>query len=167
MGGFYSILLITNGIGNEEKKCTYYEQSINEGNGMLICNKNKLEDKQLKSFQKKSEVIVTKLSNYIPYISDKNIALIKLDIEGGEEEAIKSGIELVTKYHVPFIFIEFSPIFLKEHGTVPKQFVQLMVDSGYYINTKSFLDKNYLSIEEFLEQAKIQINTYFIYKDAI
>ena len=58
-----------------------------------------------------------KLSDFIPYISDKNVELIKLDIEGSEGLAIEDGIELITKYHIPYIFSEFSPAMLQKHGT--------------------------------------------------
>ena len=39
--------------------------------------------------------------------------MIKIDIEGSEAKAIEGGIELITKYHIPFIFLEFSPSMLK------------------------------------------------------
>ena len=74
---------------------------------------------------------MTKLSNYIPYFSDKNLALIKIDVEGSEGKVFEGGIELITKYHVPFIYIEFTPEALKLHGTDPIKFLQIFVDNGY------------------------------------
>jgi hypothetical protein len=35
----------------------------------------------------------------LPYLSNKNIGLIKLDIEGGEGKVIEDAIELINKYH--------------------------------------------------------------------
>ena len=137
----------------------------NTGNGIVICNKDKFEDN--KTFQKNSTVSLTKLSNFILYLSDKNIALIKLDIEGAESKAIESGIELITKYHVPFIFIEFTPSFLKVHQTNPREFAQFFVDNGYKISLKGFIDGNYISVNELMLKAGYQINCYFIYKDII
>ena len=160
-----NIIIITKGIDNEEKTCDYYMSLDNTGNGIVICNKDKFEDN--KTFQKNSTVSLTKLSNFIPYLSDKNIALIKLDIEGAESKAIESGIELITKYHVPFIFIEFTPSFLKVHQTNPREFAQFFVDNGYKISLKGFIDGNYISVNELMLKAGYQINCYFIYKDII
>ena len=160
-----NIIIITKGIDNEEKTCDYYMSLDNTGNGIVICNKDKFEDN--KTFQKNSTVSLTKLSNFIPYLSDKNIALIKLDIEGAESKAIESGIELITKYHVPFIFIEFTPSFLKVHQTNPREFAQFFVDNGYKISLKGFIDGNYISVNQLMLKAGFQINCYFIYKDII
>lgn len=57
----------------------------------------------------------------MPYLSRKHIALIKLDIEGGEGKVIEDAIELINKYHVPFVFTEFAPKYLEKHGTNPKK----------------------------------------------
>lgn len=46
--------------------------------------------------------------------------MIKMDIEGSEGKAFESGIELITKYHVPFIFMEFAPPALSKYGTNPQ-----------------------------------------------
>ena len=49
------------------------------------------------------EISLIKLSNFIPYLFNKNIELIKLDIEGGEEKVIVDEIELEN-----IIFLLFS-----------------------------------------------------------
>ena len=163
-----NIIIITKGIDNEEKTCDYYINLGNTGNGMVLCNKDKFDNYEFnKTFQKNSKVSLTKLSNFIPYLSDKNIALIKLDIEGAESKAIESGIELITKYHVPFIFIEFTPSFLKVHQTNPREFAQFFVDNGYKISLKGFIDGNYISVNQLMLKAGFQINCYFIYKEII
>ena len=112
-----NVIIINKGIDTEEKSCDHWIDKYNIGNGMIICNKNLSNNNLTKLFKKTKKVILTKLSNFIPYLSDKNIALIKIDIEGGEGKAFASGIDLISKYHVPFIFIEITPIYLKEHGT--------------------------------------------------
>ena len=43
------------------------------------------------------EIILTKLSKYISFFENKNLAMIKMDIEGSEGKAFESGIEFVTK----------------------------------------------------------------------
>ena len=109
-----NVVIITKGINNEEKECDYYNQPNNIGNGMIICDEKEIKNELLKKiFKKSSKVSLTKLSTFFQYLSDKNIALIKIDVEGAEGKVIESGIEIITKYHIPFIFIEFSPIYLK------------------------------------------------------
>ena len=87
-------------------------------------------------------------------------------MEGSEELAIKSGIELIKKYHVPFIFLEFTPNLLQEHKSNPKDFIQFFIDNDYAISLNGFLDKTYISLEELLIK-NTQINIYLIHKKFI
>ena len=75
----------------------------------------------------------------MPYLSNKNISLMKIDVEGYEYEVLKRGKELITKYHVPFVALEFSPRYLKEVGSEPRELAQFFVDNGYKISLKGFL----------------------------
>ena len=164
-----NVVIISKGLNPEEKTCNYYEDIDWFSNGMVVCDKKKfIYDKLNIRFKKISEVKLTKLSNFIPYLSDKNIVLIKLDIEGGEGKAIESGIEIITKFHVPFIFVEFSPVFLKEHGTDPKNFLKFFTENGYKISIKGFLNNVYISRKKLINIVKNrQKNIYFIHKDII
>jgi FkbM family methyltransferase len=164
-----NVIIITQGLGSEVKNCYYFNQKDNAGNGMVICdNKNKLNDTGLgKMFIKESQVNITTLNTFMPYLSDKNIALIKIDVEGHELEVLEGGKELIAKYHVPFICLEFSPSYLKEVGSNPRQLAQLFVDNGYKITSDGFLSKNYLTIDELLRRAGFQINCYFIHESII
>ena len=107
-------------------------------------------------FNKTFEVKHTKLSKFQPYLSNKNIALIKLDIEGGEGKVIEDAIDLISKYHVPFMLSEFNPNFLKKHGTNPKQYLDLFIKNGYKISYKGFLNVSYANLEE-VNHVKIYI----------
>ena len=104
---------------------------------------------------------MTRLSNYVEFLSSKNLALIKLDIEGSEGKAIEGGIDLIIKYHVPFIFMEWTPRLLKLKGTDPKSLLQIFENNGYKISTKDFLSKKYCSQEKLLDV--LQINIYIVY----
>ena len=112
---------------------------------------------------KYSKVSLTKFSNFIPFLSKKNIALIKIDIEGSEGIVIKNGIDLIKKYKVPFIFIEFTPKLLIQHNTNPKKLMRFFLYNGYKISTEGFLSNNYISIHELLKRTNYQINIYLIY----
>ena len=103
----------------------------------------------------------------MPYFSNKNIALMKIDIEGNELEALIGGKELITKYHVPFIVLEFTPKFLNEAGSDPKQLLKFLVDNGYKISVKGFLSKKFINIDELLRRTRYRINCYFIHDSMI
>lgn len=154
------ITIINKGIGLKNEKCLLDHPLSNIGNGGII---SCLEQRNITKNNKKliEEVKITKLSNYINFLSKKNLGLIKIDIEGAEGKAIISGIELITKYHVPFLFIEFAPYYMKLQGTDPKFFLELFLNNGYKISKYDFLSKKYSSIDELL---KIETtNLYFIY----
>ena len=107
-----NVTIINKGLYNEEKKCYIYNHIKNEGNGNTICEKkNNLANSFTPS--KAKEIILTKLNNYIPFLYNKNLVLIKIDVEGSEGKVIEGGMDLITKYHVPFIFLEFTPNSLK------------------------------------------------------
>ena len=86
--------------------------------------------------------------------------MIKLDIEGSEGKALESGIELITKYHVPFIFIEYTPSLLKKYGTNPKTFFEMLISNRYKINVLNFFEKKNYDIKDLLEHSR---NLYIVY----
>ena len=99
-----NVIIIPKGIGSKNKKCKYFTNLNNAGNGMVLCDNKRIKDKTLsRIFRKDSKVEIITLNNFMPYLSNKNVALIKIDIEGYELEALKGGKELITKYHVPFV----------------------------------------------------------------
>ena len=78
------------------------------------------------------------------------MALLKIDVEGSEGKVINSGIELITKYHIPFLFIEFRKDYLKMQETDPKLLLEIFVNNGYFLSSQSFICNRYSSIEEIL-----------------
>jgi len=161
-----NIILINKGLFTEEKKCDYYFQSDNIGNGMIQCDKNGTASFE---FTKSGEVYLTKLSNYVEFLSTKNVALIKIDTEGSEGKAIESGIELITNYHVPFIFLEFVPKFLVLHETDPMKFLEMLETNGYKFPKNNFFDNYYYTKQEIMEKTENGkgINLYIVYSNII
>jgi FkbM family methyltransferase len=160
-----NVIIITKGLGKENKKCHYFNHFSSAGNGMVICNdKDILNDEKLsKLFIKESIVEMTTLNYFIPFLFNKKIALMKLDVEGHELQVLEGGIELITIYHVPFIVLEFSPIFLKEVGSSPEKLVKLFVNNGYKISLNGFLSKKYITADELMNKVGFQKNCYFIH----
>ena len=161
-----NIIIITKGLGDQEKICHYFNNINNEGNGMVICDdKDFLNNTKLnKKFIKESEVEITTLNSFIPFLSNKNIALMKLDVEGQELKILEGGSKLITQYHVPFVVLEFSPSYLKEVGSEPIKLIQLFIDNGYKISLEGFLNNKYLTVDELLTKTGFQINCYFIHQ---
>lgn len=161
-----NIIIINKGLSNKESNCSYYYNINNIGNGILLCNNFK-DQKISQQFIKSCNVTLTKLKNFFPYLLDKHIALIKIDIEGSEGNALEGGIKLITKYHVPFILIEYTPILLKEHNTDPINFLKLFTNNGYKISMQGFLSGIFISIEEIIKQVTSHINLYFIHMNYV
>ena len=159
------ITLINKGLFTEEKNCDFYISRGNIGDGWIFCDKNVSIPSHL---IKSGETTITKLSNYVSFLSNKNLVLIKIDVEGAEGKAIESGIELISKYHVPFIFLEFTPTSLKLHGTDPKAFLKIFEQNGYKIATNNFISKDYLSIDDLMSKSNGgMINLYISHSKII
>lgn len=150
-----NVTLINRGLFPEEKRCYIYSPKDNIGDGITNCN-----GKILENSVNKGEIILTKLSNYISYFENKNLALIKMDIEGLEGKAFESGIEFITNYHVPFIFMEFNPKYLSAYGTNPQKFLEMFINNGYKINIKNFFEKTNYDIKYLIGSTR---NLYLVY----
>ena len=86
-----------------------------------------------------------------------------MDVEGSEGKVIKSGIEFISEYHVPFLFVEFRNDYLKLQGTDPKDFLEMFEKNGYLFSTVDFFSKNYMSIEDLLLLDSTDL--YIVYKN--
>ena len=140
-----NVTLINKAIGLEEEKCILQHPSSNVGNAVILCGENINIGGDMQYIE---EIEFTRLSNYIPYLSNKNLALIKIDVEGSEGKVVKSGNDLITKYHIPFIYIEFTTDYLKMQGTEPRELLEIFKNNGYSISTVDFTSKKYITIDK-------------------
>ena len=116
---------------------------------------------------KSGQTILTRLSNYVSFLSKNNLALIKIDVEGSEEKSLISGIELFTKYNIPFIFLEFTPDSLKIHNSEPKEFLMLFDRNGCKFSTDDFLSGQYKTVDEIIQQVKGYVNLYIVHSSIL
>ena len=139
-----SVTLINKGLDIEDNICSVKTVSSNQGDGMIYCENR---EKNLSDFNGETfnGIELTKLSRYYKYLSDKNLAFIKMDVEGSEGKVIEGGKELITKYHVPFIMTEFEEKLLNVHRTEALKFLQFFIDNGYKISVIDFFSKKYKS----------------------
>ena len=68
---------------------------------------------------------------------------------------------IIIKYHIPFIFMEWTPDLMKVKGSDPKLFLEMLENNGYKISIKDFLSKQFSSMEQLLKEK--EINIYIIY----
>lgn len=133
------VIIINKGISDvkNNEKCILHHPSNNIANTVILCGKNpnipmNIENNIIEKFK------FTKFSNYYKFLSEKNIALIKIYVEGSEVNIIKSWIEFITKYQVPFLFIEFINDYSKMQGTEPKELLEIFEWNGYLISKDNF-----------------------------
>ena len=164
-----NVYIVTKGLGIDNQICNYFNQNNNTINGMSVCQKkNILNDNKLnQQFTKIGEVEITTLNSFIPFLSKKNVALIKIDVEGNEFRIIEGGKELITKYHVPFVVLEFTPNYLKELDSDPEKLIQFFINNGYKISINGFLSKNYITKQKLFKIVGNQINCYFIHSSIL
>ena len=129
---------------------------------LILCDNTK--EKNLdKNYVKINRIKASKLSNFIPLMNHKRITLIIIDLESEGEMAIDSGKELIDKYHIPYIFIEFNMLMFALHETRPQDFLKFFVDTGYKISLNGFLSNEYISIEDLMKTNFITINLYLVF----
>lgn len=163
----FNLTLIKKGLYNEEKKCDYYLNSKNKASGKVYCEvKQNLPSNLIKS----GESTLTRLSNYLNFLTNQNLALVKISVEGLEEKVIQGGIELITNYHVPYIYLEFNPESLREQGTDPIKFLKIFIRNKYRFPFYNFFDDEFLSIDEIMTKARRhngKINLYIAHAKMI
>lgn len=155
MNNEINITIINRGLDIEEKNITLFHPLNNLGNAVTFINNYTDKNYLTENIQ------VSKLEYYAEYLTSKNLALIKLDIKGSEGKAIEGGFDLISKYHVPFIFMELTPSYLKLKGTNPKHLLEIFETNGYKFSVIDFLSGQYCSIEQLI--SKTQINVYIVY----
>ena len=61
---------------------------------------------------------------------------------------MQEAFELITKYHIPYIYSEFNMAMITEHGNNPREYIKLFTNNGYKVSRDGFLSKNFISPEK-------------------
>ena len=161
-GPLSTITIINEVLYPIETFCDYYKDLKNAKKNLVLCDKSK--EKNLdKDYIKIDRVKATKLSNFIPLITNKRVTLIRLDLEYEGEKAIMSGKELIHKYHIPYVFMEFNMLMFALHETRPQDFLRFFTENGYRISLKGFLSNEFISVEDIMRIKFITINLYLVF----
>jgi FkbM family methyltransferase len=110
------------------------------------------------------EVQVRKLDDVISLHTP--IHLIKIDVEGGELDVMKGGLNILTAWH-PYLIFEHGIGGSDHYGTTPADVYDLLVNQvGYQVLLMEDFIKNPnangLTKEAFEEQFSDQLNCYFL-----
>jgi len=156
-----TITIINRTIYPIEKICNYYKDINNIKKDQILCNiKN---EKNLdKDYIKIGTIQTMKLDDIIPLLN-KRITLLVFDLELEGEMALESGKDLITKYHIPFIFIEFNILTFRVHETDAKKFLLFFIQNGYKISLDGFLTSQFIRIDDLLRMNFLIIDLYIIY----
>lgn len=162
-GDMSSIIIINEGLYSSEQTCDYYKNNEGKDKDIILCDTsiiNKLDN----DYSKNNSVKMTKLSNILKYIDNRNIALVRINLDYEGEEAIQTANQLITRFHVPYIFIEFTMRSFEIRGNNPKLFFKFFTENGYKISLNGFLDKSEITIDEIIASKTQEVNLYLTYK---
>ena len=157
-----TITIVNHALYTKETRCGYYQDIKSSIKDMVLCDFNK-EDNFGIDYVRMSLINSTRLKDFIPLINNKRITLLRLDLEFEGEKAIKSGKELITLYHVPYVFIAFNKKMFNIYETKAEDFLKFFVNNGYQLSLKGFLTKEFISIEDLMKKKFKQINLYLVY----
>jgi len=160
-----NITYINKGLDKELKVCHLYSETFNKGNGELFCDD--YERPVNKLYQGAIELM--KLDEFAYYF--KNLAVIKIDIEGSEYNVMKGGRSVMLNMRVPYILTEWSPYMTRHRNADPIAYIQEFFDAGYKVDIKGFDGANIVDMDFIRDKAdeskpkyeKVNMNLYFIY----
>jgi len=161
-GNISTVTVINKILYPKETYCDYYKDLNNSKKYVVLCDKTK-EKNFDKNYIKKAQVKSEPLSKFIPLINNKRMTLLRLDLHYEGEKAIESGKELISIYHIPFIFIEFNLSMFILHETKPQDFLRFFINNGYKISLNGFLSNEFINIEDILKTYFVKINLYLVY----
>ena len=156
-----TITIVNHALYTKETRCGYYQDVKSSRKDMVLCEFSK-EDNFGIDYIRMSLINSTRLKDFIPLINNKRITLLRLDLEFEGEKAIKSGKELITLYHVPYVFIAFNKKMFNIYETKAEDFLKFFVNNGYQMSLKGFLTKEFISIEDLMKKKFKQINLYLV-----
>ena len=157
-----TVTLVNKAVYQTEELCGFYQDIKSSKKDLVICNLKKEKYFDI-DYMRMARVNSTSLNNFIPFFINKKIILIRFDLEFEGGNAIQSGKELITLYHVPYIFIEYNIQIFSIHKTTQEEFLQFFIINGYKISLKGFLTNEFIEVEDLLDIKFSQINLYLVH----
>ena len=148
-------------IYTKELLCNYYKD-LKNNKSLVLCDKN-VEKNINKEYNKLDTVKANTFNDYIPFLGKKRIILLRIDLKIEGIGAIESGKELISKYHIPFIYIQFNISMFLINKANPQDFLNFFINNEYKISLNGFLSNNFINITELMCIDLSSISLYLIY----
>ncbi len=119
---------------NSCKNVSIIQKAVSEKNGRIkfyLMEENKAQSSTYKSGESNEEVEVDSVSLDKFFSGKKKPNFIKMDIEGGELNALKGAKKLLKKNIK--IFLEYKPLKLKRQGLDPEEIKKILMDNKFKI----------------------------------
>eukprot|EP00831_Metopus_contortus_P056218 TRINITY_DN4793_c0_g1_i9.p1 TRINITY_DN4793_c0_g1~~TRINITY_DN4793_c0_g1_i9.p1 ORF type:complete len:183 (+),score=25.61 TRINITY_DN4793_c0_g1_i9:440-988(+) len=117
-------IVIPYGVGQKEAQCKLYTHSTNYLDGIVFCD-----EPINNNYIQKGSFPVVRIDPYAELFS--NITVIKIDIEGGEYDAIKGGKKLFLELKVPYIQVEIIQSLIAYRGGNATELLLDFHNAGY------------------------------------
>ena len=122
INGYKNVVLVKKAIAQSSKKAKFFLSRVSSGMHSLIDIDNDSENSIL--------VDAVSLDDFFGK-NPPRISAIKMDIEGGEYEALEGMTRLLSKSRHLSVFIEFSPFMIKKAKKSPLGFLNLLKSYGF------------------------------------
>jgi FkbM family methyltransferase len=127
-----NVIVHPHALGMTSGQCILYSDDSNVGDGHTICgiSAQRGMDSQVPAGYSVRQVIhVTRLDVLV----DQDIDVMKIDVEGYELFAVRSGDRLFDRHHVHHIISEFCPSFIRAKNSDPYEYLKFFISRGYDI----------------------------------
>jgi len=155
-----NVKIYNNALSDVDNKKIIFNESNNDWESSLNHKKFDLKN-QIEVLSKKIDTITDEISDL-----DKYNLIIKLDIEGGEFNALAGALKTIEK-HSPIIIIEFSKFIFNEKNS--KSFLNKFLENFNYkiFNTNFFKvsQKEIYDLIDKLDRKHATIGNYFLVKE--
>ncbi len=122
--GYGNVTLIQKAISDRSGTCTLFQSECNMGDHRTY---------QVSKGRKRVTIECVSLDDYFPV--DARIDMIKMDIEGAEEAAIRGMDRILNSAHHPQLILEFFPSLLTKAGADPLRLLQSLEQRRFTLST--------------------------------
>ncbi len=128
----HNVIVHSHGLGTTPGECILYSDNHNIGDGHMICGVSSEKERNAlvpAGYSIRQVIHSTRLDALV----SQNIDVIKIDVEGSELHAVRSGSRLFDGYNVRHIISEFSPGMMRHKNSDPYEYLNFFVSRGYNI----------------------------------
>ena len=128
----HNVTIHSRGLDVTPGKCILYSDNHNVGDGHTACGISSEKDANTlvpAGYSIRQVINTTRLDALV----NQNIDVIKIDVEGSELHAVRSGARLFDEYDVRHIISEFSPNMMRDKKSDPYEYLKFFVSRGYNI----------------------------------